>query len=415
MNLFKRVNAAKGHRAPLRLAFPLAVLLMTLAALLAACGGDDPTATPTPVPTPTAAATPTAIPTPAVSAFEAEWEALVTAAQEEGRIDMFACCNVTTSIDEINDAFTAQYGIEVVASGGSPSQGVTRLLAEREAGQKTLDLWINGPVSGSRLIDGGALEPIPPMLILPDVKDATDLLTGEWLYSDTENRELLIAFAVNARTADFVYNTNNFDPAEIDSYYDILDPKYKGKILINDPRQGQGGTPLTFMYTNEQIGPDFLTRLFTEMDVVLSSDLRQAAELLSRGDDFAVCLFGCSTEVTLLKEQGLPVEDIFPTVPVEGTWGSASPYFIGALEGAPHPAARQLYINWFLSKEGQTLVQDLVKMDSVRTDISKDSVLPSNLRQEGVDYFLFQFSATYNADLAAAQEFVTELIAQRGG
>ena len=411
MNLFKRVNAAKVDRASSRSVYLLAVLLMTLVALLAACGGDDPTATPTPAPTPTAVPTPT----PAMSAFEVQWEALVTAAQAEGRIDMFACCNVSAKIDEINDSFTAKYGIEVISSGGSPSQGVTRLLAEREAGQRTLDLWINGPVSGSRLINGGALEPIPPMMLLPEVKDTTDLLTGEWLFSDTANRELLIAFAVNARTADFVFNTNNFDPAEIKSYHDILDPKYKGKILVNDPRQGQGGTPLTFMYTNEQIGPQFLTRLFTEMDVVVSSDLRQAAEFLARGDNFAVCLFGCSTEVTLLKEQGLPVEDIFPTVPVEGTWGSASPYFIGALEGAPHPSARQLYINWFLSKEGQTLAQNLIKMDSVRTDIPKDSVRPSNLRQEGVDYFLFQFSATYNDDLAEAQEYVTELIAQMGG
>jgi iron(III) transport system substrate-binding protein len=401
MTLFNRVRTWR--------ALPLVVLLMAFATLLAACGGDDPTATATTAPAPQSTAT------EAMSSDETAWEELVAAAKAEGRIDMFACCNVSGQIAEINDAFTAKYGIEVVASGGSPSKGVTRILSEREAGQKTLDLWINGPVSGSRLINGNALTSIKDMLILPEVRDTTDLLTGEWLYSDTANRELLIAFAVNARTADFVYNTNNLDPSEIMSYYDILDPKYKGKILINDPRQGQGGTPLAFMFTNPQIGKDWLTRLFTEMDVVVSSDLRQAAELLSRGDDFAVCLFGCSTEVELLKEQGLPVEDIFPTVPKEGTWGSASPYFIGALEGAPHPAATQLYINWYLSIEGQTLVQNLVKMDSVRTDIPKDAVLAGNRRQEGVDYFLFQFSASYNDDLAEAQEFVKELIANMGG
>ena len=399
MTLFNRVRATKAR------ALPLIVLLMALTALLAACGGDDPTATATTAPAPQSTAT------DAMSPDETAWEELVAAAKAEGKIDMFACCSMTSKMNTINDAFTAKYGIEVVSSGGSPSKGVTRILAEREAGQKTLDLWINGPVSGSRLINGKALVSIKDMLILPEVRDTKNLVTGEWLYSDTANRELLIAFAVNARTADFVYNTNNFDPAEIKSYYDILDPKYKGKILINDPRQGQGGTPLTFMYTNKDIGKDFLTRLFTEMDAVLSSDLRQAAELLSRGDDFAVCLFGCSTEVTLLKEQGLPVEDIFPTVPKEGTWGSASPFFVGALEGAPHPKATQLYINWFLSVEGQTLVQSLVKFDSVRTDISKDAVLASNKRAEGVDYFLFQFSPTYNDDLKEAQEFVKDLIA----
>jgi iron(III) transport system substrate-binding protein len=403
MTLLNRVHATKAS------VLFLVVLLMAFSALLAACGGDDPTATATTAPAPQSTAT------DAVSPDEAAWEELVAAAKAEGRIDMFACCNITPHIDTINDAFTAKYGIEIVASGGSPSKGVTRILSEREAGQKTLDLWINGPVSGSRLIKGNALTSIKDMLILPDVRDAQELYGGEWLYSDTANRELLIAFAINARTADISFNTNNFDPADFVSYYDLLDPKYKGKILINDPRQGQGGTPLTFMYTNPEIGKEWLTRLFTEMDVVLSSDLRQAAELLSRGDDFAFCLFGCSTEVTLLKEQGMPVDDIFPTVPTEGTWGSASPYFIGALEGAPHPAARQLYINWWLSTEGQTLVQDLVKMDSVRDDIPKDAVLPNFRRQEGVDYFLFQFSASYNDDLAEAQEFVKGLIANMGG
>ena len=78
--------------------------------LVAACGGDDPTATPTAP----AAATPTAERT----AFDIEWDALVAAAQEEGELVTFLCCALGSDIDSFIPAFEAEFWIKWIISTG---------------------------------------------------------------------------------------------------------------------------------------------------------------------------------------------------------------------------------------------------------------------------------------------------------
>jgi ABC-type Fe3+ transport system substrate-binding protein len=58
---------------------------------------------------------------------------------------------------------------------------------------------------------------------------------------------------------------------------------------------------------------------------------------------------------------------------------------------APHPNAAKVFINWYLSRKGQTAMQkDMAKFadapDSLRIDIPKDDVAPNNRRVAGVNY-----------------------------
>jgi len=59
---------------------------------------------------------------------------------------------------------------------------------------------------------------------------------------------------------------------------------------------------------------------------------------------------------------------------------------------APHPNAAKVFINWFLSREGQvTLQRALAKTsdeapDSLRIDIPKDDVPAENKRMDGMKY-----------------------------
>ena len=41
----------------------------------------------------------------------------------------------------------------------------------------------------------------------------------------------------------------------------------------------------------------------------------------------------------------------------------------GAIKNLPHPNATRVYINWFLSKEGQTLVSKETALEPVRNDV----------------------------------------------
>ena len=170
-----------------KFAITLVGMLVVLVAA-AACGSDptatpEPTATPVPTPTPTAMAMaddPTPTPEPMVDPFEAEWDALIAAAQEEGKIDAFICCALGREFDAHIDAFQENFGIEIVSATGSSRQQADRVLAERAAGVYSLDVWTGGlSTTNTRLVPEGALTDLRPLLIHPDVLDG-----DSWYFGD---------------------------------------------------------------------------------------------------------------------------------------------------------------------------------------------------------------------------------------
>jgi ABC-type Fe3+ transport system substrate-binding protein len=76
----------------------------------------------------------------------------------------------------------------------------------------------------------------------------------------------------------------------------------------------------------------------------------------------------------------------------EGAALSAGQGFLTLINQAPHPNAAKVFVNWFLSREGQLNFQRALAQaeegspDSLRTDIPKDDVLPKSRRVDGVKY-----------------------------
>ncbi len=61
---------------------------------------------------------------------------------------------------------------------------------------------------------------------------------------------------------------------------------------------------------------------------------------------------------------------------------------VAILTRPAHPNAQKLYVNWWLSREGQTSFQELDRdYQSIRNDIPVDSVPVERRRQPGVNYF----------------------------
>ena len=66
------------------------------------------------------------------------------------------------------------------------------------------------------------------------------------------------------------YNTKLVDSSGFKSYWDLLDPRWKGKIVVFDPKAGGfAATRDRFFYHNPELGPLFLRRLFSEMALTL--------------------------------------------------------------------------------------------------------------------------------------------------
>ena len=92
---------------------------------------------------------------------------------------------------------------------------------------------------------------------------------------------------------------------------------------------------------------------------------------------FAIC-FACRGGLTA-KRQGLPVESFDVTISLkEAGYLSVGGNTISLVNKAPHPNTAKVFINWFLSREGQIAHQKLGDPDnppnSLRVDIPKDDV-----------------------------------------
>ena len=80
-----------------------------------------------------------------------------------------------------------------------------------------------------------------------------------------------------------------------------------------------------------------------------------------------------------------------------GTLGGGSASNLALLNRAPHPNAAKVFINWYLSRQGQTVWQkvmnkkELEASESMRSDIAKDDVLPEGRRVEGKEYQVVGF------------------------
>jgi hypothetical protein len=123
------------------------------------------------------------------------------------------------------------------------------------------------------------------------------------------------------------------------------------------------------------------------MDVTLFRDFRQGPDWLATGK-FAICFF---CDVDVLKQQGLPVDTFGPRVFKEG--GGLVQQFgtLALVNRAPHPNAAKVFINWLLSRKGQSALQKVTltgesHSDSLRIDIPKDDVPVINRRLDGIKY-----------------------------
>ena len=315
--------------------------------------------------------------------WKADWEATIAAAKKEGELVMF-----TRRYDEIVSAFNKSFpGIKVVTVTGRGSELGTRIIAEQRAGKYLADLYIGGPYTvDSMLLPAKSLDAIAETLILPEVMDGPHWLTGKVRYSDLE-RKYNIAFLANSGGGQIAYNTKLVKAEDFKSWRDLMDPKWNGKIVTLDPTQTFIGGTTQVMYFSPTLGPDFFKSFYSKRDLTYASNNRQMTDWLAAGK-YAVCI-GC-LHVEKAIQQGLPL-GIFDTA----IWREGASYLAGSgtislIKNAPHPNAAKLFINWFLSREGQILLQDMDDLgthhNSSRVDIPKEIVSEENRLIEGATY-----------------------------
>jgi len=319
------------------------------------------------------------------SDWKADWEKTVQAAKKEGQLTVYHWGSpLILNAGIFQKAYPE---IKVVTVEGMGTQLMQRILAERRGEKYIADVYIAGIATMQALHRAKAFDPIKSALVLPEVVDSSKWWRGGQLYADAE-RSHIFTFAKSPDYGAIAYNTNLVNAKEFRSYWDLLHPRWKGKIAVQDLRGGgPGTTQARFFYYSPELGAKFLRRLYGEMDATLFRDNRLALDWLGSGK-FAIAFFVQNPEE--VQEKGLPVES-FKLAMKEGVGLSSRVGFTALLNRVPHPNAAKVFVNWLLSCDGQEAFQRVQAQarnpaDSLRTDIAKDYIPLADRRVEGVRY-----------------------------
>jgi iron(III) transport system substrate-binding protein len=325
------------------------------------------------------------------SSWQAEWERTVQAAKKEGALSLYILQG-DGELGAVAQLFQKKYPeINVVTTPGRGNTLAPRVMAERRGGKYLVDAYMAGATTAYEVFyRAKILDSVRAALILPEVIDESKWWLGQHHYIDPENRYIFVYLGSVSQYVS--YHTKSVEAGEIRSFADFLQPKWKGKILSRDPKiSGSQRIGLRGFYHTPELGGEFIRRLYGEMDVTLTQEIRQATDWLAHGK-FAICFF-CS-EILKIKAQGLPVDE-FRTA----QWKESRVISAGNMgsvilpSNAPHPNAAKLFVNWLLSREGQTTLQRTVNTpynseESLRADVPKDMVRSDLRRVDGVKYLL---------------------------
>lgn len=296
---------------------------------LTACGGDEVDA---------------AESGPPESIESSEWGELVKAAEDEGELVVYSSLANT---DKTFELFEQEYpDIDVKIERAPTSDTIGRLDQEIQAGASGADVAFHAqPAWFEDNFEAGNLASLQ---LGPEAVDAG------W-----EERLNGMSFAIPYANPFLIgYNTETAEPVE--SVEELLEMDDSVSIGVGDPGIAAS---VAFIYANwaDVYGDDFIQRL-SEQNVTVEGSAQTGLQRVAAGEfDYYLALV--SGYVGPLQEEGAPVAEV---VPEEAT---GTEYGLGALSKAAHPAAAQVFINWLITEQGQTLMVENHSPASVPLDV----------------------------------------------
>lgn len=282
--------------------------------------------------------------------------------------------------EALSAGFQRAYGIPIsyISSGGSMSSA--RVRAERASGKYLLDVFITGSDSALlTFLPNGWLDPVEPILVAPDVLNRKDWRDGHLWYADPHHVILrLLGFV----TPEIAVNDKLLPAASLRSWKQLLDPKWRGKIITQDPRvAGGGSTTPTFLY--KYFGPEYVRALYIDQQPFISRDGETAARELAQGS-YVAWVGGYPAALDPFAKAGYPIAYATPSDAPEIFSGGFG--LICLMNRAPHPNAAKLFVNWLAGPDGTATLGANLKEYTLRTDIDQRWAEPYSIPQRGKHY-----------------------------
>jgi len=287
----------------------------------------------------------------------------VEAAKKEGKLVLMT--HPGTDYQGLVRVFQERYpGIRVEHTGARPSDFSPKLITEQKNGQYLWDVMTASTSNKVNVLTPtGAFQDIRPFMIRSDVKDDSKWQGGfEWYAQDVSKQTLSLVSAADVVGGVFV-NRDVIPKSEFSTVEDLLNPKWKGKIVIDDPSvPAHGSLALTGILKAK--GEDFLRRFFAEQQPVVQDTVRITTEWIATGR-YPLAVGVDTNTLDELQKNGVGKNVERHVGPLYvNTRG------VSVFKNAPNPNAAKVWVNWFLSQEGQTAwVNSFTDSNSRRTDV----------------------------------------------
>ncbi len=289
-----------------------------------------------------------------------DWKKIVDAAKKEGKLVMTADPSDFYRRVLVM-SFEKKYpDIKVEYTGINGRDFRPRLMQERKVGQYLWDVRISGINPETyEMKNDGYFDPMRS-LILPEIADDSKWYGGfGYTFTDKEQKSFATAFYFTEYRV--LVNRDVLSEAQFNSSKQLIDPQFKGKVTILNPKSGSGLAAITQLYV--LYGEHFVRELFQKQDIVNTSDKRQQVEWLTRG----------KYPIALGMEQGFLLDfqkkGVGQNVKPLKNSQDDSLKAVHLVNKAPHPNAARLYVNWILSEEGQREMVKGLEGISMRKDV----------------------------------------------
>ncbi len=256
-------------------------------------------------------------------------DALVAAARKDGKLIIYNGSNFPV-VRRLAAQFAGAIGISVDVLDGRTTEIRERIRVEQATGRTVASCTFTGLTTLVNQQKEGAFQPHGAIAGLEKIDP---LLAGDGT---------IAPLCVGNFAA--LINTSLVKGDDIPrSWQDFTNPKWKGKILSDDPRAAGAGA-VWFEATLNAFGRAFHEKMAAQ-DIVFSRIFPESQRRLARGE-FSLYLPFNVSELNGLK--GLPVQCI---VPAEGV--PYVPFCMAILKDAPQPSAARLFIEYMLEEPQQ--------------------------------------------------------------
>lgn len=277
---------------------------------------------------------------------------LVGAAKETLLIYTSTPLEIMTKFEQMFEAAYPDIDLQVFRSG--TGNIAAKIAAEREAGKIQADLiWV---------AEYTYLEELKAQNLLykyesPESKNIPALLVDrDGYYYGARIFALVIA-----------YNTNLVsDPPR--KWTDLLDPKWKGQIIIANPTYS-GSNAIAAAVLGLNYGLEFFRGLAANKATVVQGNSQVVTEVAAGAYPIGVTL---DNMVRDLKAQGSPVDLVYPD---DGPIFLPSP--IGIFATSEHIEAAKKFVDYVLSAEGQRVLVEVGHYIPARTDVPGPAGAPT--------------------------------------